>query len=132
MFYKYKCRVFNIEIPLNCIREGLLIWHLNKIIINDHCKIGKGVSISAGVTVGHRKGIMPQIGNFVVLTIDAKVLGAKIADHVVIGAGAVQIKNVVQEYSAWAGVPARMVSNNYPESHFKREEKLKHIMGSDL
>ncbi|WP_220177010.1 hypothetical protein, partial [Klebsiella pneumoniae] len=40
--FKYKkiSRLNCLEIPLNCIREGLTIWHLQNIIINDKCKIG--------------------------------------------------------------------------------------------
>lgn len=61
--YKKKCERYNVEIPLNCIGEGLVIWHLNGIIINPKCCIGSNFSMSAGVVIGHAKSQIPHIGD---------------------------------------------------------------------
>ena len=71
----------NVEIPINCIREGLVIWHLNGIIINSNSTIGKNFSISAFCVVGENKNKNPQIGNDVELMLGAKVLGASISNN---------------------------------------------------
>lgn len=122
--YKRKCEKFGLEIPLNVIGEGLVIWHLQKIIINSKAKIGKNCSISAGVTIGQAHDITPVIYDNVELTIDSKVLGTEVASHTVIGAGAVVVKPILDEYSVWAGVPAKKISSNFPKSNVDRELRV--------
>lgn len=112
------------EIPLNVIDKGLRIWHLNKIIINRNAIIGPNCSISAGVTIGQAHNNLPKIGNNVVLTVDSKVLGVEITDHVLIGAGAVVVKPIKKNYTVWAGVPAKFISNNFPKENCFREERV--------
>lgn len=119
-FYKRQSLKVGVEIPLNCIREGLRIWHLNRIIINPEAIIGKNLSISSGVIIGHSNAKIPILGDGIVLTVDAKILGANIVNNVVIGAGAVVIRDIDEVFSTWAGVPAKKISNDYPELHVKR------------
>ncbi|MFZ6810060.1 hypothetical protein ACO0S9_13270 [Klebsiella pneumoniae] len=120
--FKYKkiSRLNCLEIPLNCIREGLTIWHLQNIIINDKCKIGYNFSISAGVIIGQAKERAPEIGNNVMLMVNTSVLGASICDNVAIGAGGLVIKDIDDEFTVWAGSPAKKISNNYPEPHMEK------------
>lgn len=111
--YKMFSHRVNVEIPINCIREGLVIWHLNGIIINSNSTIGKNFSISAFCVVGENKNKNPQIGNDVELMLGAKVLGASICNKVIIGASSLVIRDIVIEKSVFAGIPAKHISNNY-------------------
>ncbi|MBK1539360.1 hypothetical protein [Klebsiella pneumoniae] len=84
---------------MNCIREGLTIWHLQNIITNKKNKIGKNFSISANVIIGHAKGKTPEIGDNVILMVNTSVLGAKICNNVAIGANTLVIKDISEERS---------------------------------
>lgn len=111
--YKLKSEKWGNEIPINCIGEGLRIWHGQNIIINGNAKIGKNLSVSTGVIIGHAHGGVPVIGDDVSLSVDAKVLGSiHICNHVTIGAGAVVVKDISEPYTSWGGVPAKKLSSN--------------------
>ncbi|RNT45100.1 serine acetyltransferase [Klebsiella quasipneumoniae subsp. quasipneumoniae] len=97
--YKRQCVRYSVEIPLNCIGEGLVIWHLNGIIINPECKIGSNCSISAGVVIGHAKGKVPYIGNNVHIMLGTKILGANVCNNVTIGAASLVIKDITEPYT---------------------------------
>jgi serine O-acetyltransferase len=107
--YKKMSIQFGLEIPLNCVGEGLVIWHLQKIIINNNVEIGKNCSISAGVTIGQAHNKIPKIGDNVEFCLDSKVLGANICSNVVLGAGTIVVKDIVEENTTWVGVPAKKV-----------------------
>lgn len=110
-YYRYRSVKWGNEIPVNCIEEGLCIWHGQNIIINPKARLGKWCSLSTGVIIGHAHEQCPVIGDRVKISVDAKVLGGiKICDDVVIGAGAVVVKNIDVPFSSWGGVPARMLS----------------------
>ena len=115
---------YGLEIPLNVIGEGLVIWHLQKIIINENATIGKNLSLSAGVIIGQAHDVIPEIGDNVELTVDSKVLGAKVCDHVTVGAGAVVVKDITEPHTVWAGVPAKRISNKYPAANLAREKRV--------
>ncbi len=109
-YYKYRSMKWGNEIPINCIEEGLVIWHGQNIIINPNARIGKNCSISTGVIIGHAHDKYPVVGDNVTLSVDSKVIGGiTIADHVVIGAGAVVVKDIDIPYSSWGGVPAQLL-----------------------
>lgn len=122
--YKRRCRLNCVEIPLNCIREGLTIWHLQNIIINHKCSIGYNFSISAGVIIGQAKGIIPIIGNSVMIMVNSSVLGASLCDEVAIGAHTLVIKNISEKHSVWVGYPAKKNSNNYPLEHLEKGKNI--------
>lgn len=107
--YKLKSNKFNVEIPINCIREGLIIWHLNGIIINANSIIGKNFSISAFCVIGENKGINPRIGNNVEQMLGSKILGASVCDNVTIGASSLVIRDINKERSVFAGIPAKHI-----------------------
>ena len=107
------------EIPINCIREGLIIWHLNGIIINANSIIGKNFSISAFCVIGENKGINPRIGNNVEQMLGSKILGASVCDNVTIGASSLVIRDINKERSVFAGIPAKHISNNYSRENRK-------------
>lgn len=79
----------------------------------DFCVIQTGVVISAGV-IG---------GDYVYLAPGVKIAdNVKIADHVTIGMNAVVTKDITESGTAWAGVPARKIS----EKGFDENEKYRH------
>lgn len=105
-------RSFCSEIPINVFGKGLVIWHPERIIVNDQSKVGDHCSLSSGVVIGQAHGGCPVIGDSVELMVDSKVLGSiRVADNVRIGADALVLKSIDQPNTTWGGVPARKISN---------------------
>lgn len=95
------------------IGEGFFIDHGAGVVIGETTEIGDDVTIYQGVTLGgtgKEKGKRhPTIGNNVVISAGAKVLGSfKVGDNVKIGAGSVVLKEVPPN-STVVGVPGRVV-----------------------
>jgi serine O-acetyltransferase len=95
------------------IGEGLFIDHGAGVVIGETAEIGDNVTIYQGVTLGgtgKEKGKRhPTIGNNVVISTGAKVLGSfKVGDNVRIGAGSVVLKEVPPDCTV-VGVPGRIV-----------------------
>jgi len=98
------------------IGEGLFIDHGMGVVIGETTEIGDNVTLYQGVTLGgtgKEKGKRhPTIGNNVVISAGAKVLGSiTVGDGAKIGAGAVVLKPV-PPYSTVVGVPGRVVVQN--------------------
>lgn len=95
------------------IGKGLFIDHGNGVIIGETTVIGDNVTLYQGVTLGgtgkeHGKR-HPTIGNNVMISAGAKVLGSfTIGDNSKIGAGSVVLSEV-PEGSTVVGVPGRVV-----------------------
>ena len=105
-------RFYNSEIPLNVLGKGVIIWHPQRIIINGNAKIGSFCSLSSGVVVAQAHDQSPEIGDYVELMIDSKVLGGiRVADHVRIGANALVLKNIDCPDTTWAGIPAHQINS---------------------
>ncbi|HEX9513704.1 MAG TPA: acyltransferase [Puia sp.] len=88
--------------------------------IGDHCFIGHGVMFvndlfsSGRPAQGDPEGWRPtRIGNHVSIGSNATILPVAICDHVVIGAGAVVTKDIVQP-GIYAGNPARFIRHLNP------------------
>ena len=113
-FSQIKRFLTGIEIhPGAKIGEGLFIDHGTGVVIGETTEIGSGVTIYQGVTLGgtgKEKGKRhPTIGNNVVVSAGAKVLGSiEIGDNVKIGAGSVVLKEVPPNCTV-VGVPGRIV-----------------------
>ncbi len=95
------------------IGEGLFIDHGMGVVIGETAEIGNNVTIYQGATLGgtgKEKGKRhPTIGNNVVISAGAKILGSfKVGDNAKIGAGAVVLKEVPPN-STVVGVPGRVV-----------------------
>ncbi|MBS4534018.1 serine O-acetyltransferase [Clostridium sp. D2Q-14] len=91
----------------------IFIDHGMGVVIGETTEIGDDVTIYQGVTLGgtgKEEGKRhPTIGNNVMISSGAKVLGPfKVNDHAKIGAGAV-VLNEVPSYSTIVGVPGRIV-----------------------
>ncbi|MDH7577440.1 MAG: serine O-acetyltransferase [Bacillota bacterium] len=95
------------------IGEGLFIDHGMGVVIGETTEIGNNVTIYQGVTLGgtgKEKGKRhPTIGNNVVISAGAKVLGSlTVGDNVKIGAGSVVLRNVPPNCTV-VGVPGKVV-----------------------
>ncbi len=98
------------------IGEGLFIDHVSGVVIGETAELGDNVTIYQGVTLGgtgKEKGKRhPTIGNNVVVSAGAKVLGAfTVGDNSKIGAGSVVLKEVPPD-STVVGVPGKVVARN--------------------
>ena len=98
------------------IGKRLFIDHGMGVVIGETCEIGDDVVLYQGVTLGgsgKEKGKRhPTIGNNVVISSGAKVLGSfKVGDFSRIGANAVVLKEV-PPFSTVVGIPGRVVRLN--------------------
>ncbi|TEB16507.1 Serine acetyltransferase [Pelotomaculum sp. FP] len=98
------------------IGEGLFIDHGSGVVIGETAEIGNNVTLYQGVTLGgtgKEKGKRhPTIGDNVVVSSGAKVLGSfTVGDNVKIGAGSVVLKAIPPD-STVVGVPGRVVVQN--------------------
>ncbi len=111
---QHAARVTGIEIhPGATIGRRLVIDHGHGVVIGETAEIGDDVLIYQGVTLGGTGKDTgkrhPTIGNNVMISSGAKVLGPfKVGDNSRIAAGAVVLEEV-PENSTVVGVPARVV-----------------------
>lgn len=107
-----KC--YGVEIhPAARIGKGVFIDHGVGLIIGETTEIGDHVTIYQGVTLGGTGKDVgkrhPTIGNHVMISAGAKILGpVVIGDYTKIGAGSVVLKNVPSHCTV-VGVPGRVV-----------------------
>lgn len=118
--FLFSLRLFNshnLYIYCTDIGEGLFIEHGFSTIISCN-KIGKNCWINQQVTIGYSDEVnCPTIGSNVHIKAGAKVIGGvNIGDDVVIGAGAVVVKDI-PSHSIVAGVPARIIKTRINENH---------------
>ncbi|MFV9511683.1 serine O-acetyltransferase [Tepidibacillus sp. LV47] len=102
--------------PAAKIGKGLFIDHGTGVVIGETCEIGDYVTIYQGVTLGgtgkETGKRHPTIGNHVLISTGAKILGSiKVGDYAKIGAGSVVLKEV-PPYSTVVGIPGRIVIQN--------------------
>ena len=95
------------------IGKGLFIDHGNGVIIGETTIIGDNCTLYQGVTLGgtgkEQGKRHPTLGNNVMVSAGAKVLGSfKIGDNSKIGAGSVVLEEV-PPYSTVVGVPGRVI-----------------------
>ncbi|MDO8691510.1 MAG: serine O-acetyltransferase [Dehalococcoidia bacterium] len=105
--------------PGAVIGEGLFIDHGMGVVIGETAEIGDDVTMYQGVTLGgtgkQRGKRHPTVGNRVVLSTGAQVLGAiTIGDDAKVGAGSVVI-NSVPNNATVVGVPGRVVALYHPQ-----------------
>lgn len=121
------------------IGEGLFIDHGMGVVIGETAEIGDNVTLYQGVTLGgtgKEKGKRhPTIGDNVVVSTGAKVLGSfTVGDNVKIGAGSVVLKAIPPD-STVVGVPGRVVVQNgkkIPEERrTEKEIDLRHDLLPD-
>lgn len=98
------------------IGKGFFIDHGNGVIIGETTVIGDNVTLYQGVTLGgtgkEQGKRHPTVGNNVMISVGAKVLGSfKIGDNSKIGAGSVVLEEVPPN-STVVGVPGRVVKRD--------------------
>ena len=98
------------------IGNGFFIDHGNGVIIGETTIIGDNVTLYLGVTLGgtgkEQGKRHPTIGNNVMISAGAKVLGSfTVGDNSIIGAGSVVLEEVPPN-STVVGVPGRVVKRN--------------------
>lgn len=103
------------------IGRRFFIDHGMGIVIGETCEIGDDVTLFQGVTLGgtgkERGKRHPTIGNDVLISCGARVLGSiTIGDHSKIGAGSVVLHDV-PENSTVVGIPGRVVRQNGIKVH---------------
>ena len=102
--------------PAAKIGRGVLIDHGSGVVIGETAEVGDNCTIYQGVTLGGTGKDVgkrhPTIGNNVMISSGAKVLGPfKVGDNARIAAGAVVLEEV-PEGATVVGVPARVVRLN--------------------
>src|SRR5881296_596703 len=115
--------------PAAKIGRGFFIDHGTGVVIGETAEIGDGVTLYQGVTLGgtgkERGKRHPTIGNNVVISVGAKVLGAiEIGDNVKIGAGSVVLRPVPPN-STVVGVPGWVVATHHPDTDI--HERVEHL-----
>ena len=97
------------------IGEGLHFPHFSCIIINNKCSIGDNCTIFHGVTIGSVRGEdggAPTIGDNVVLSPGAKIIGnIKIGNNVFVAPNSVVTK-YVPDNATVSGIPAVVINMN--------------------
>lgn len=119
IFIKLKKIQYKTGIQLACgtnIGKGIFFPHFSCIVINKGVIIGENCTLFHGVTLGSvrggQKGGSPTLGDNVVVSPGAKVLGKIIVgNNVMIGANAVVIENVPRN-AVVVGNPARIINFN--------------------
>lgn len=102
------------------IGKGFFIDHGMGVVIGETTQVGDGVTLYQGVTLGgtgkERGKRHPTIGNNVLISVGAKVLGAiTVGDNVKIGAGSVVLRTVPPN-STVVGVPGWVVATHHPDT----------------
>ncbi|WP_251040893.1 serine O-acetyltransferase EpsC [Bacillus sp. ISL-45] len=104
-----------IGLPVS-IGKGLVIRHSNGIVLGNGVKIGEDCTLLHQITLGEKYGdgkdskhLYPNIGDRVVISCGAKILGGiKVGNDVTIGANAVVLKDVKANCIA-VGIPAKIL-----------------------
>lgn len=105
-------RKLGIEMCENSFDAGLMIYHPAGIVVNGYSRIGKGCMLHGNNCIGNdsKSYDAPVLGDRVRLGVGAKIIGnVKIADDVIVAAGAVVIESCTTKGAVLAGVPAKCV-----------------------
>jgi serine O-acetyltransferase len=111
------------------IGAGFFIDHGMGVVIGETTEIGEDCTLYQGVTLGgtgkERGKRHPTVGNEVIVSVGAKVLGAiEIGDRVKIGAGSVVLRSVPPNCTV-VGVPGRVVATHNSETDL--HERVEHL-----
>lgn len=119
LFYKFFIGfIFGVDLPWRVeIGSAAKIYHAFGLVIHSRSKIGSHVILCHSTTIGQREVAgelrFSTIGDYVDIGPGVMILGAKVGNHAVIGAGSVVIKDV-PAYAVVAGNPARILKIKNP------------------
>lgn len=125
-------REFSVDIhPAAKVGQGIMLDHATGIVVGETATIGNDVSIMQSVTLGgtgkEDGDRHPKIGNGVLISAGAKILGnIKVGDCSKISAGSVVLKEVPPR-SVVAGVPATVIG----ETSCEPALNMDHALGCD-
>ncbi len=118
ILFKIMSSRHNVMIPLNVFGKGLLIAHLQNIVVSSNSTVGRNCCLFHGTTIGislgkDDNGKCPVIGDGVTICAGAGVFGdIQIADDVMIASNAVVVKNIETCGAVVSGVPAKIIGMN--------------------
>lgn len=128
-FQSRASELFQVDIhPATQIGAGIMFDHATGIVIGETAVIGDDCTIMQGVTLGGTGKEVgdrhPKIGNGVLVSVGAKILGnLKIGDKAKIAAGSVVLKNV-EPLCTVAGVPAKPVGGPCAEAALNMDQSI--------
>ncbi len=128
-FQSRTSELFGVDVhPAAVIGAGVMFDHATGIVIGETAAVGDDCSLLHGVTLGGTGKTVgdrhPKIGNGVLLSVGAKVLGAiTVGDKAKVAAGSVVLKNV-EPLCTVAGVPARPVGGPCAEAAKNMDQGL--------
>ncbi len=108
---------YNLAMPINAVGYGLYIPHIEGGVILNVKKVGCYCKINSGVVCGSKNTgeEIPTIGDYVNLTVGAKVIGnITIGNYSIVAPNSVVIKDV-SDYDIVSGVPAKVIKTNAPK-----------------
>ncbi len=99
---------------------GIYFEHYSCIAITKGALIGRNITLFQGTTIGKNYGGSkygyPIVGDNVIVFAGAKIIGSiKVGNNVIIGANSVVV-NDVPDNCVVAGVPAKIITDNYKEA----------------
>ena len=107
----------NVQIPCNVFESGLMIAHLQNIVISSEVKVGTYCLLCHNTTIGvtfdaNDHGKCPCIGDYVALFEGCGVFGPiNIENNISVAAGAIVTKSFTEKNITIGGVPARKISD---------------------
>lgn len=113
--YKVISLITNISIPQYVFDKGLIIMHLQNIVISSKVKVGENCCLFHNTTIGismgkEQLGFCPQIADNVTICTGACVIGGiKISSDTVIAANAVVTKTFEETNVILGGIPAKVI-----------------------
>lgn len=118
--FLYKLSVeylLSIELPINTkIGKGLKIEHGCGLVVNQNTEIGDYVSLKHNTTIGCKTNDSGKcvsnsiIGNNVTIHPHSCIIGSKIGENTIVGAGSVVVKDIPKN-KVYAGNPAKEIRN---------------------